>query len=385
MGEQLRDIREMFPDDEIAQHCLLQNTFPVQFHAQTAKNMPDEEGIKSTHGLDPGCLGPDETEGEDERRFIRWTWSDLSGHAGKHYPSHAIRYSILKTYYPHGLLRGRGLSFLALAEHDVTYNLFWRRHPFLLFAPFQARRDTDASDWHIAPLHHPDDLRVLARDGLVHWDGQASLPALISSKFGLANYGQAQYLWTSNIPAVIRVLLKLEDTMPTTFQGIRDILVDCPNLQPVRGRPDRPESECDYSLPSEGEHMVPYRLVAMVLCRHGSEAVQLYSLEGEPLPLEEFQEESEAFAIGIPGKTYMLFYARVLPRSNRGRTYKETVREPNDVERNMAGIYQALSITAPSQPPPIRLPYDRPKRDREPPSASSSRDPAPPPKVARAS
>lgn len=206
MDEQLTDIRELFPDDEVSQHIMLQNTFPVRFHARSAKNMPREDSIDSTLGLDlltviirhlycflkPGCLVPDGAEGEEERRLIRWTWSNLSEDAAKQHPSHAIRYSILKSYYPHGLLGGRGLSFLALAEHDLTYKLSWRPHLFLLYAPLQVRRDTDASDWHMTPLRHPDDVRVLERDSLVRWDAQLNLSDLISSKFGLARYGQAQ-------------------------------------------------------------------------------------------------------------------------------------------------------------------------------------------------
>ena len=177
MDEHLTDVRDSFPNDKNAQHFLLQNSVPDRFHAVCAKNMPKEDYIKSTLGLDlltvvirhlycflnPKFLALDDMDGGSERRLIRWTWSNFSEDATKHHPSHAIRYSILKSYYPGGALRGNDLSFLALEEHDITYNSFWRRTPFLLFAPFHIKRATDSSSWHHSPVRNLVDLKVLAR------------------------------------------------------------------------------------------------------------------------------------------------------------------------------------------------------------------------------
>ncbi|KAI1250136.1 hypothetical protein MGN70_007188 [Eutypa lata] len=328
--------------------------------------MPKEDYIKSTLGLDlltvvirhlycflnPKFLALDDMDGGSERRLIRWTWSNFSEDATKHHPSHAIRYSILKSYYPGGALRGNDLSFLALEEHDITYNSFWRRAPFLLFAPFHIQRATDSSSWHHSPVRNLVDLKVLARDSLVHWNGQSNLGELISSRFGVAEYGQAQYLWTSNKPAIIRVLLRPEADMPGAFEQFREISVDCPqltqveeneNFEEARGPTDEAdERERNYDLPQTGESMANYKLVAVVVCDSQNESVHLYSSEGEPITPQRFQREGQCFSLGATGKDYMLFYVRAPSRPNQRPAYREVTKEFYELEANMEGVYRTL-------------------------------------------
>lgn len=392
MDQHLTDIRDLFPNDENAQHLLLQNSFPSRFHG---KKIPKEENVKSTLGLDiltvvirhlycflnPNFIALDDMDCASERRVIRWTWSNFSEDAAKRHPSHAIRYSILKAYYPDGALGSRDLSFLALEEHDITYNSFWRRNPFLLFPPCQVRRATDSSTWRHSPVSNLTDLVVLARDSLIHWNGKSSLADLISSRFCVAAYGQAQYMWVSNKPAIIRVLLRPDSDMPGAFEQLRQISVGCPQLTQVEGdaedtggpTDEEHRHERDYNLPPLGQCMFNYILVAVVLCDNQNEVVHLYSAEGEPLPLEGFQRQNQSFTLGVSGKDYMLFYVRGPLCSSHGLPLKEVIEPSYQVESNMEGVYRALRHQEALEAAAGQEMSGREKRDRTSSSASDAR------------
>ncbi|KAI0440097.1 hypothetical protein F4803DRAFT_578036 [Xylaria telfairii] len=325
-SNELGDIRQKYPGDNLRQNYALQHLHPVTFSAKKArdsvtgwadKEFKDEE----IQALDIvimllrhlfSFVAPEHRQ-EDTNPFAKMIWADVGRDMTRSAQTQE-RARILLKFSSDSETTTLAIDAHNLLENEPMWRTIWNMPAFLLFEPRIMACPVEGGQWVEA---EPIPGTFLSRNSQVHYSGSGDLGECISDNFGtrLVEEDGFKYHWQAAYHVAMRVLYDTTapDSQAKGFDELREIFVNT-----YRYKPTGEEGRARY----DPDHRDRYTLAAVVrmMNRHeprSRDLVRLYNDIGyyQPLPLTmqkafttEGKMASEEWRLGELGYKYMLFY-----------------------------------------------------------------------------